>query len=123
MGGEVEGRQESFKGFDSILLITFFLFIAVLVLQFKTFRSTLIVLSVHIPLGIVGAVIALWLTGNSLSFVATVGIVALAGIEVKNTILLVDFINQLRRQGVGLLQTIEEAGENASCPSFWLLWR
>jgi multidrug efflux pump subunit AcrB len=58
------------------------------------------------------------MTGNSLSFVATVGIVALAGIEVKNTILLVDFTNQLRRQGVGLLQAIEEAGENASCPSF-----
>jgi multidrug efflux pump subunit AcrB len=115
MGGEVEGRQESFKGFDSILLITFFLFIAVLVLQFKTFRSTLIVLSV-IPLGIVGAVIALWVTGNSLSFVATVGIVALAGIEVKNTILLVDFTNQLRRQGVGLLQAIEEAGEKRFLP-------
>jgi multidrug efflux pump subunit AcrB len=116
MGGEVEGRQESFKGFDSILLITFFLFIAVLVLQFsKTFRSTLIVTSV-IPLGIVGAVIALWMTGNSLSFVATVGIVALAGIEVKNTILLVDFTNQLRRQGVGLLQAIEEAGEKRFLP-------
>jgi multidrug efflux pump subunit AcrB len=56
------------------------------------------------------------MTGNSLSFVATVGIVALAGIEVKNTILLVDFTNQLRRQGVGLLQAIEEAGEKRFLP-------
>ncbi|WP_410222420.1 efflux RND transporter permease subunit [Pedobacter sp.] len=110
MGGEVESRNQSFGGFGSIILITVFLFIAVLVLEFKTFKSTLIVLSV-IPLGIVGAVMALLVTGNSLSFVATIGIVALAGIEVKNTILLVDFTNQLRAEGKGLNEAIEEAGE------------
>lgn len=110
MGGEVESRQESFGGFGTIILITGFLFIAILVLEFKTFKSTLIVLSV-IPLGIVGALPALWLTGNTLSFVATIGLVALAGIEVKNTILLVDFTNQLRGEGMGLDQAIEEAGE------------
>ncbi len=110
MGGEVESRNQSFGGFGSIILITVFLFIAVLVLEFKTFKSTLIVLSV-IPLGIVGAVLALLVTGNSLSFVATIGIVALAGIEVKNTILLVDFTNQLRAEGKGLNEAIEEAGE------------
>lgn len=110
MGGEIESRNQSFGGFGSILLVTLFLFIAVLVLEFKTFKSTLIVLSV-IPLGIVGAVLALMVTGNSLSFVATIGIVALAGIEVKNTILLVDFTNQLRSEGMPLNQAIEEAGE------------
>ena len=110
MGGEVESRQESFGGFGTIIVITMFLFIAVLILEFKTFKSTLIVLSV-IPLGIVGAVVALWLTGNTLSFVATIGLVALAGIEVKNTILLVDFTNQLRREGMELNEAIEKAGE------------
>jgi multidrug efflux pump subunit AcrB len=110
MGGEVEGRNESFGGFGSIILVTVFAFIAVLILEFKTFKSTLIVLSV-IPLGIVGAVLALFITGDSLSFVATIGIVALAGIEVKNTILLVDFTNQLRAEGMELNQAIEEAGE------------
>lgn len=115
MGGEVEGRNESFGGFGSIILFTVFMFIAVLVLQFKTFKSTLIVLSV-IPLGIVGAVLALLVTGNSLSFVATIGIVALAGIEVKNTILLVDFTNHLREEGMDLLRAIEEAGEKRFLP-------
>ncbi|PWS32316.1 efflux RND transporter permease subunit [Pedobacter paludis] len=110
MGGELESRNQSFGGFGSILLVTLFLFIAVLVLEFKTFKSTLIVLSV-IPLGVVGAVLALMVTGNSLSFVATIGIVALAGIEVKNTILLVDFTNQLRSEGKPLNDAIEEAGE------------
>lgn len=110
MGGEVESREESFGGFEKVIIVTLFLFIAVLILEFRTFKSTLIVLSV-IPLGIVGAVIALLVTGNSLSFVAVVGLIALAGIEVKNTILLVDFTNQLREQGKSLEDAIREAGE------------
>ncbi|WP_245586406.1 efflux RND transporter permease subunit [Olivibacter sitiensis] len=110
MAGEVESREQSFGGFGTIIMVTVFLFVAVLVLEFKTFKSTLIVLSV-IPLGMVGAVLALLITGNSLSFVATIGIVALAGIEVKNTILLVDFTNQLRREGMELNEAIEKAGE------------
>ena len=110
MGGEVESKNNSFGGFLSIILVTVFMFIAVLVLLFKTFKSTLIILSV-IPLGVVGAAAALWLTGNSLSFIAIIGLIALAGIEVKNTILLVDFTNQLRKQGRTLQEAIREAGE------------
>ena len=110
MGGELEAREESFAGLTTILLVTIFMFIAILILEFKTFRSTVIVLSV-IPLGIVGAVLALWITGNSLSFVAVIGLIALAGIEVKNTILLVDFTNQLREKGKSIEEAIREAGE------------
>lgn len=110
MGGEVESRKDSFGGFMTIIIVTVFMFVAVLILEFKTFKSTLIVLSV-IPLGIVGAALGLWITGNSLSFVAIIGLIALAGIEVKNTILLVDFTNQLRRQGHSLESAIREAGE------------
>ena len=110
MGGEIETRQDSFSGFGTIILATIFLFIAVLVLEFGTFKSTLIVLSV-IPLGIVGAALALWATGNSLSFVAIIGLIALAGIEVKNTILLVDFTNQLRAEGHSLEEAIRQGSE------------
>ena len=110
MGGELESRQESFGGLGTVIIITVFLFIAILILEFKTFKSTLIVLSV-IPLGMVGALAALWITGNSLSFVAFIGLIALAGIEVKNSILLVDFINQFRREGKELNVAIKEAGE------------
>jgi len=110
MGGELESRHEGFGGFGSVIIVTLFLFIAVLILEFKNFKSTLIVLSV-IPLGIVGAVVALFLTGNSLSFIAAIGLIALAGIEVKNTILLVDFTNQLRSEGKSLEEAIREAGE------------
>ncbi|HLP16450.1 MAG TPA: efflux RND transporter permease subunit, partial [Bacteroidota bacterium] len=115
MGGELKSREESFGGFGGIIIITIFLFIAVLILEFKTFKSTLIVLSV-IPLGIVGAVLALLMTGNSFSFVAIVGLVALAGIEVKNTILLVDFTNQLRLQGRPLADAIRESAKTRFLP-------
>lgn len=108
--GEVENKEESFGGIETIIIITVFGFIAVLVLEFGTFKSTLIVLSV-IPLGVIGAITMLLITGNPLSFVAVIGLIALVGIEVKNSILLVDFTNQLRERGVGLDEAIEKAGE------------
>jgi multidrug efflux pump subunit AcrB len=64
-----------------------------------------------IPLGVAGGLIALAISGYTLSFTATVGFVALIGIEIKNSILLVDFTNQLREQGVGLEESITRAGE------------
>jgi len=108
--GELESREKSFGGLGTIILITIFGFIAVLILEFGTFKSTLIVLSV-IPLGIIGAVLALYVTGNPFSFVAIIGLIALIGIEVKNSILLVDFTNQLREEGTPLIEAIEQAGE------------
>ena len=107
--GEIESRQESFGGLGTAIIFAVFLTIGILVLEFGSFRSTLIVASV-IPLGIVGGLIALFVAGNSLSFTAMVGFVALVGIEIKNSILLVDFTNQLRGEGVPLTEAIEQAG-------------
>ena len=70
----------------------------------------LIVLTV-VPLGVAGGLLMLLLTGNDISFIASIGFVALIGIEIKNSILLVDFTNQLREQGVPLGEAIERAGE------------
>ncbi len=108
--GELESREQSFGGLGTIILITIFGFLAVLILEFGTIKSTLIVLSV-IPLGIIGAIAALLLTGNPFSFVAIIGLIALIGIEVKNSILLVDFTNHLREEGMPLVEAIKEAGE------------
>jgi multidrug efflux pump subunit AcrB len=111
IAGEAETEQEAFGGgFMTVVIATVFLFIMVLILEFRTFKSTLIVLSV-IPLGIIGGVVMLWLSGNTMSFVAIIGFIGLAGVEVKNSILLVDFTNQLREKGMPLKQAIREAGE------------
>jgi multidrug efflux pump subunit AcrB len=108
--GEIESRKESFEGIGTAIIIAIFGIFAVLILEFRTFKSTLIVLSV-IPLGIIGGLVMLWITGNTLSFAAAIGFVALIGIEIKNSILLVDFTNQLRKQGTPLNEAIEKAGE------------
>jgi multidrug efflux pump subunit AcrB len=92
------------------VLVAVFGILAVLVLEFGSFRSTMIVAGV-MPLGVAGGLIALLVTGYTLSFTAMIGLVALIGIQIKNSILLVDFSNQLREQGVALEEAITRAGE------------
>jgi multidrug efflux pump subunit AcrB len=109
-GGELESRTESFGGLYTAIIIAVLGIVAVLVLEFGSFKSTLIVLTV-VPFGIAGGIIALALAGYSISFTATIGFIALIGIETKNSILLVDFTNRLRAEGVPLDEAIERAGE------------
>ncbi|MBP1666845.1 MAG: multidrug efflux transporter [Bacteroidetes bacterium] len=106
----VESRQESFGGIGTAILVAIFGIFAILILEFRTFKGTLIVLSV-IPLGVVGGLLMLFFTGYTLSFSAAIGFVALIGIEIKNSILLVDFTNQLRQKGTPLNEAIILAGE------------
>ena len=108
--GEVESRAESFDGLGAAALLAIFGILAVLVLEFGSFRSTLIVATV-IPLGVPGGLVALFLSGYSLSFTAMIGFIALVGIEIKNSILLVDFTNQLRLEGLSIDEAVERAGE------------
>jgi multidrug efflux pump subunit AcrB len=110
LGGEKEASQQAFGGIGIAIIVAIFGIFAILVLEFGSFKSTLIVLTV-VPLGVFGGLIMLLLSGNDLSFVASIGFVALVGIEIKNSILLVDFTNQLREQGVPLDEAIEQAGE------------
>ncbi|HLP02111.1 MAG TPA: efflux RND transporter permease subunit [Opitutaceae bacterium] len=115
LGGQAESRAETFGGFGTAVLVALFGVLAVIVLEFRSFRGTAIVASV-IPLGVIGGLVGLWLTGYTLSFTATIGFIALIGIEIKNSILLVDFTNQLREKGVPLKEAIERAGETRFLP-------
>jgi multidrug efflux pump subunit AcrB len=109
-GGEARASADGFSGMGPIVMLALFGILAVLVLEFGRFRETAVVAGV-IPLGMFGGLIALLLTGNSLSYNAVIGFVALIGIEIKNSILLVDFTTQLRQQGMELREAIERAGE------------
>ena len=113
--GERESRQESFGGIGTIIMLTVFGLLAILILEFRTFKSTLIVLSV-IPMGIIGALLALYFVGESLSFVASVGIIALMGIEIKNSILMVDYTNGLRENGMELYEAVMDGAETRFLP-------
>ena len=110
LGGEAESSAESFSGIGTAIIVALFGIFAILVLEFGSYRATLIVLTV-VPLGVLGGLVALLLSGNDISFVASIGFVALIGIEIKNSILFVDFANQLRDAGVPLDEAIERAGE------------
>lgn len=109
-GGEAEAQARSFGGLGPAILIAIFGVLAVLLLEFGTFAVTGVVAFV-IPFGIMGGLIALFLGGESLSFTAIIGFVALIGIEIKNSILLVEFANQSRARGMPLREAIETAGE------------
>jgi multidrug efflux pump subunit AcrB len=113
--GEIESRQESFGGLGTAILVAVFGVLAVLILEFRTLKTTLIVASV-IPLGVLGGLVALYLSGNTLSFTAVIGFIALIGIEVKNSILLVDFTTQLREQGASVEEAVRRAGETRFFP-------
>jgi multidrug efflux pump subunit AcrB len=108
--GEIESREESFGGIGTAIIVAVFAILAILVLEFRDFRTTLVVASV-IPLGVMGGIVALLLSGYTFSFTAMIGFVALVGIEIKTSILLVDFTDQLRREGVPLDEAIRKAGE------------
>lgn len=110
VGGEAEKIRETFSGFGPVVLIALFIIFGILVAEFGEFREALVVAGV-IPLGTFGGLIGLLVTGNNMSFLAVIGFVALIGIEIKNSILLVDFTSQLRQGGMGLREAIERAGE------------
>jgi len=116
LSGEAESEGDTLGGnFLSVILLSTFLFIGVLLLQFKTFKGIIIVLSI-IPLGILGGVVMLLITGHPMSIVSIIGFIGLSGIQVKNSLLLVDFTNQLRAEGYSIDDAINKAGETRFLP-------
>ncbi|MCE7039095.1 efflux RND transporter permease subunit [Dyadobacter sp. CY312] len=116
LSGEAESEGDALGGnFLSVIILSTFLFIGVLLLQFKTFKGIIIVLSI-IPLGVLGGVVFLLMTGNPMSLVSIIGFIGLSGIQVKNSLLLVDFTNQLRAEGKSIEEAISIAGETRFLP-------
>lgn len=109
-GGQAEAQRRSFGGLLPAILIAMFGITAVLILEFRSFAVAGVVAFV-IPFGVMGGLIALFIGGESLSFTAIIGFIALVGIEIKNSILLVEFANQERDRGAELRDAIERAGE------------
>lgn len=92
-----------------ILFISIMLMYFILAAQFESFVQPLIVL-LEIPIDIAAALGLLILLGHSLNLMSAIGIVVTCGIIINDSILKVDIMNQLRRQGMGLIEAIHEAG-------------
>lgn len=114
-GGEYEDQQSTFGSLGVILMLAQIAIFAVLVLQFRSVLQPLIVFSA-IPLAASGSFVALYLTGWPFSFFAFVGLISLVGIVVNNSIIMVDYINQLRDQGTPLLDAIKQGSERRFLP-------
>jgi len=110
----LEGQAESEREANASFLLGFILVLlaiyALLAIPFKSFSQPFIVMSI-IPLAIIGAIIGHLLMGLAFSMLSVMGILALTGIVVNDSLVLVDYINQQRRKGVPILDAVLTAGE------------
>jgi len=109
VSGQSEEMQESFQSMQFALALAIFLVYLIMASQFESLVHPFVILFT-IPLALIGAVLALFVTGTTINIVALIGVIMLAGIVVNNAIVLVDLINQLRAQGIDRIAAIMEAG-------------
>ena len=109
LDGENEATTEAMGQVLLMMVLGVLLMYLIMVAQFQSLLSPFIILFT-IPLAFTGGFLGLWISGSDVSVIAMIGFVMLSGIIVNNGIVLVDYINQLRRSGVEKRQAIEEAG-------------
>ena len=108
--GQNEEMQASMRSMQFTLMLAVFLVYLVMASQFESLIHPFVILFT-IPLALVGAVLALFVTGTPINVVAFIGVIMLAGIVVNNAIVLVDMINKLREAGTEKTAAIIEAGK------------
>ncbi|MFN2399191.1 MAG: efflux RND transporter permease subunit [Gemmatimonadaceae bacterium] len=109
-GGEVESQAEVFGNIFAALGIAVLLMYLILVVQFGSFLDPLAIL-VSLPLSLIGVMLSLALTGNTINIMSLIGVILLMGIVAKNAILLIDFAKWAReKEGMPLREALIEAG-------------
>nr|WP_136250547.1 efflux RND transporter permease subunit [Ningiella ruwaisensis] len=108
--GEAQTFEETNQQVMLTYVLAFLIVLLVLAAQFESFNSAFVVM-LTVPFGIAAAVYALFLTGTSVNIYSQIGLVMLIGLLAKNSILLVEFANQLRDRGLGIEESIIEAGK------------
>ena len=116
-GGEDENQRETFGEMRSALGISLVLIFLILLLQFRTLADALIVMAAF-PLALPGAALGLFVTHNPFGFTAFIGVISLGGLVVRNSIILVDYIHERMKHGIGLEEATLEAGERRLRPIF-----
>lgn len=115
LGGQVEDMQDAFIDLALALVFSIFLVYAVMAVQFESLLQPFIIMFA-LPTGVIGVLFGLFVTDVALSIPTFIGIIMLVGIVVNNSIVLVDYINILRRQGIERYEAIIEAGRNRLRP-------
>ncbi|GAB3091259.1 efflux RND transporter permease subunit [Aestuariicella hydrocarbonica] len=113
LAGEAESQGDAFASLGLMCLISLFAVYALLAIPLKSYLQPLVVMSV-VPFGVVGAIWGHVLMGEAFVFFSIIGVVALAGVVVNASLVLVDKANRLRKEGMAL----EEALVEAACERF-----
>jgi len=113
--GEEQMRQEAFHNLKFALILSIILVYMVLASQFESLLHPFTIL-LTIPLAVVGSVFTFFILGKALNIMAYIGIIMLVGIAVNDSIILVDAINQLKREGKSLREAIVQAGQRRIRP-------
>jgi CzcA family heavy metal efflux pump len=109
LGGLYASQQETFGQLLAVLGLAIVLVYLVLVVQFRSFSQPLAIFTA-IPLALFGVVVALWLTHTPINVSSFMGIILLIGLVVKNGIILLEYTNRLREEGLSLDEALIEAG-------------
>ncbi|RNC79690.1 MAG: efflux RND transporter permease subunit [Balneola sp.] len=115
VAGQNEEMSDSFRSLLFALSLAIFLVYLVMASQFESLLHPFIILFT-IPLALVGAILALFVTGTTISVVVFIGLILLAGIVVNNAIVLIDLINQLRERGMEKYDAIIEGAKSRLRP-------
>jgi multidrug efflux pump subunit AcrB len=108
MRGEVQSMQQSFGGLGFGFLLAVVLVYLVMVAQFRSFLDPFIIMFA-VPLGLIGVLVTLWVTGTTFNVQSFLGTIFMVGIAVSNSILIVDFANRLRLEGLPLDDALVDA--------------
>ncbi|MDJ0733365.1 MAG: efflux RND transporter permease subunit [Nostocaceae cyanobacterium] len=109
LGGDSARSGEVFGSFGSTLLLSALCILGVLLLLFRNWSDPIVIVT-SLPLALIGALLALLITKSDFGMISLIGFVFLLGLSNKNDIIMVDYINQLRRSGLESKQAILQAG-------------
>jgi multidrug efflux pump subunit AcrB len=108
LSGSSQAKQEVQHDLIMGALLALFLIYALMAIPLKSYAQPLIIMSV-IPFGAIGALVGHWIIGIEVSMMSFFGIIALAGVVVNDSLILVDFVNREQRLGIPLIQAIRDA--------------
>ncbi len=109
LGGQEQEMETSFGSMRLAILLAVFMVYLVMASQFESLIHPFVILF-SVPFAVIGVLVTMWLFGVTVSVVSLIGFILLAGIVVNDAIVLVDYANQLRRQGMAKLDALKRAG-------------
>lgn len=115
MGGQTAQQREAFSSLTFMSILALILVYMVMASQFRSLKDPFIIMF-SVPMGLIGVILALFLTRTTLSTTSFMGIIMMVGIVVSNGVLLVEYTNELRRRGLPLTDAVIRAGRTRLRP-------